>query len=320
VTAQRGGWLPLAVMLLTVAVWAGNNVVSKIILREASPLLVALVRFTLAGLLFHLPAFLILRGEQRFGPAERPRILLLGVVGVGGSMVSYLLGLRTIPATDAAIYNLTTPLFVLLWAFFFFGERLSRTRMLGIAIAFAGAVVLVTGGSVGLGGGDLGGALFVLGNALIWSAFTLFSREVIVGRSPLLVLAAVNLWGMVAIWVFAVPFGAWTELPSVLSWSPAAWWGMLYLILLMSMASQFTFILSIRDLHPSQVSAFLYTGPLFTALFAAVTLGETPTVTTLLSGLLILAGVALVNRRAAPRRIPGTAGILPAPAPQRRGP
>lgn len=323
---KAGGWLPLVVMLLTVVVWSGNNIVSKIILREASPLLVALVRFSLAGLLFHLPAFLVLhRGEQRFAAAERPRVWLLGVVGVAGSMVSYLLGLRTVPATDAAIYNLTTPLFVLIWARLFFGERLSRRRLLGIAVACAGAIVLVTGGSVGLSGGsDLAGVLFVLGNAVIWSAYTLFSREIIAPRSPLLVLAAVNLIAMLAVWVFALPFGAWAELPGVLRWSAEAWWGMAYLVVLMSVVSQFTFILSIRDLHPSQVSAFLYTGPLFTALLAIGALGEQPTPITAVAGLLILGGVVLVNRRGGPRAAPrgraagaSRAEIGVAPSPRR---
>lgn len=313
---RAGGWLPLAVMLLTVVIWAGNNIVSKIILREASPMLVALMRFTLAGTFF-LPAFLVLhRGEQRFTAAERPRVWLLGAVGVAGSMVSYLLGLRTVPATDAAIYNLTTPLFVLLWARLFFGERLSRTRLLGIGVACAGAFVLVSGGSSGLSGGaDPAGVLFVLGNALLWSGYTIFSREIIVGRSPLLVLSAVNLVAMLVVWALALPFGTWAELPRLLHWSAGAWWGMAYLVVLMSVISHFMFTLSIRDLHPSQVSAFLYTGPLFTALLAIGTLGERPTPVTAAAGLLILGGVVLVNRRGAARPAPSgrAAGVEPGP-------
>jgi drug/metabolite transporter (DMT)-like permease len=300
------------VLLLTVVIWAANNVVAKLILREASPLLVALVRFTLAGFLFHLPVFLFLhRGEQRFSRSDWRRVLLLGVVGVTGSLVLNLMALRTTPATDVAVYNLTTPLFVLLLARVFFGERLTRSRIAGIVAAFAGAVLLAVGGAVGLGGGDLQGAIFVLTGSLIWSGYTLLGKELLARRSPLLLLSAVNLGALVAIWPVAGLFGAWAELPEVSSWSPQAWWAMAYLVLLMSTTSQLFYIMSIRDLHSSQVSALLYTGPLFTALISAVTIGELPTITTVVAGLLILAGVVLVNRRGGVRSAPR---VRPSPA------
>ena len=97
----RRAWLPQAGLLLAVVIWAANNSLSKIILHEASPVLIALVRFTLAGLLFYLPVFFILhRGDQRFARADWPRLILLGAVGVAGSLVFSLLGLRTTPLTE----------------------------------------------------------------------------------------------------------------------------------------------------------------------------------------------------------------------------
>jgi drug/metabolite transporter (DMT)-like permease len=84
----------------------------------------------------------------------------------------------------------------------------------------------------------------------------------------------------------------------VLTWSPAAWLVMLYLVGLMSTTSQWLYVRSLRDLRTSQVSALLYTQPLFTALIAAAVLGELPTPVTIVAGLLIVAGVWLVNRPA----------------------
>jgi drug/metabolite transporter (DMT)-like permease len=300
--AQLRTWLAPAGLVLTIAIWSGHATVAKIIMREASPMLVAQVRFTLAGLFFFLPVFITLhRGEQRFSRSDWIGVLLLGVGGVGGSMLFYLLGLQTTPATDAAIYNLTTPLFVLVLARVWFGERLTVPRVLGIAVAFCGAAILVTGGSVGLGGGDLRGALYILVSALLWAGYTLLSKSLLARRSPLLVLAAASLAAMVAVWPMSGVFGVWAELPRVLTWSPTAWLIMLYLVVLMSMVSQWLYVLSIRDLHTSQVSALLYSGPFFTAVIAGVVLDERPTAITLLAGLLILGGVWLVNRPARTR-------------------
>ena len=218
-------WLPLLALLITVVIWASNNIVTKVILREASPGLIALVRFTLAGLLFYLPVFLTLHhGEQRFARGDWPRLVLLGAVGVTGSLVLNLIGLRTTPATEAGIYQIVTPIFVVIIAWLWIGERLSRTRIAGIALACVGSTVLLTGGgAVGIGGGDLVGALLIMASNAAWAGYTVLSKRLISGRSPLLVLTAANLTAMVAIWPVAALFGVWPELPSVLEWSPTAW-------------------------------------------------------------------------------------------------
>lgn len=302
--ARVRAWLPLLAMMLTVIIWASNNIVSKIILRETTPIMVALVRFTLAGLFFYLPVFLLLhRGEQRFERRDLPRLLFLGTGGVAGSMVFSLMGLETTPATDVAIYNLTTPLFMLILARILFGERLNRARLVGIAAAFTGAALLAVGNASGGGRGDLRGAGYVLLSALLWSGYTILGREVLARRSPLLVLATANLTALVTIWPVAGLIGAWSELPRVLEWSPTAWLIMVYLVGLMSTSSQWLYLQAVRDLQPSQVSSALYTRPFFTAVLAAVVLAEWPTPLTIGAGVLILAGVWLVNRRA--RRQPG---------------
>jgi drug/metabolite transporter (DMT)-like permease len=302
-------WLPLAGLALTVVIWSSNNIVGKVIMREASPLMVALLRFTFAGLFFYLPVFLALhRGPQRFSRGDWQRLLLLGVGGTAGSLVFYLSGLMTTPATEAGIYQVTTPLFVIVIARIWLGERLSRVRALGIVLAAIGATALVTGGgAIGLGGGDLVGALLLLASNVTWSGYTLLSKEILARRSPLLVLAAANLVAMIAIWPLAGLLGAWSELPNVLHWSPTAWIIMLYLVALMSTSSQWLYVRCLREVHASQASAFLYLMPFFTAVMAAIFLGELPTPLTIFAGLLILVGVWLVSRPQRARQRPAVA-------------
>jgi drug/metabolite transporter (DMT)-like permease len=288
--------LPLLALVVAVLIWASNNIVSKVLLREASPALVATVRFTLAGLLFFLPAFLALhRGERRFARADWVRLAALGSLGVTGGQVLLLLGLRSTPATDASVYQLASPLFLVALAWACFGERPDRCRALGVAAAFLGAAVLVAGSAAGFGGGDPLGAALVLLGSLAYSSQTLLRKDLL-ARPPLLVLAATSLVAMAAIWPTGGLLGAWAELPRVRGWSAAAWLAMAHQVVLMSVASQWLFIRALRDLRASQISAVLYAQPLFTACMAAVILGESPSGPTLLSGALILAGLWLANR------------------------
>jgi drug/metabolite transporter (DMT)-like permease len=209
----------------------------------------------------------------------------------------FLIGLRTTPATEAGIYQVITPIFVVVIAWLWLHERLSRVRILGIILAAIGSTVLLTGGGIaGLGGGDLTGALFVLGSNLCWGFYTVMSKKLITRRSPLLVLTAANLTAMVATWLIAGLLGIWPQLPSLATWSPTAWAVMLYLVVLVGTSSQWLYSWTIRELGPSRVSAGLYLKPLFVAILATAFLDEVPTLITIVSGLLILAGVWLVNR------------------------
>jgi drug/metabolite transporter (DMT)-like permease len=323
-TPRARYWLPLLGLLVTMLIWSSNNIVGKIIMREGSPLMVALVRFTLAGLFFYLPVFLALhRGAQRFSRQEWPRLVFLGTVGTCGSLVLYLLGLLSTPATAAGIYQITGPLFIAVLAWLWLGERLSRGRVLGILVAAAGAGLLIAAqSSGGLGGGSLLGALFILGSNLTWSGYTLGSKEILARRSPLLVLAAANLVALVAIWPAALLLGAGQELPRLLEWSPTAWLVMAYLVVFMSTSSQWLYVRCLREVGASQASAFQYLAPLFTAVQAALFLGEAPTLPLVACGLLILLGVWLVNRparqvRPAPARVARPDRAL-RPAPPRR--
>lgn len=292
-------------LAITVLIWASNNIVAKVLMREASPLLIALLRFTFAGLLFYLPVFLVLhRGEQRFTRAEWPRLIILGTTGTAGSLVLYMLGLRTTPANEAAIYQITTPLFVMLIARLWLGEQITRLRALGLGLAALGALLLVTGGgAIGIGGGDLAGALFLLASSLAWASYTLISKALLARRSPLLVLAAANLTALVAMWPLSGVLGVWSELPNLAHWSLGAWVILAYLVAFMSTTSQWLYVRCLRELTAGQASTFLYLQPLFTVIMAAMFLDEMPTVLTLGSGLLILSGVWLANRPQRARRI-----------------
>jgi drug/metabolite transporter (DMT)-like permease len=301
--ARRGVvWLPILGLVLTMVMWSGNAIVSKIIMREASPVLVSMLRFTLAGLFFFLPVFLALhRGSQRFTRQEWPRVILLGAFGTAGSQALFMLGLNLIPATEAGIYQVTTPVFVVLIAWLWLHEGLSRLRAAGIVVAFLGATLLLTGGGgIALGTGHPLGALLMIMSDICWAWYTVMSKPVMTHRSPLLVLSAACLVAMITLWPASALLGVLPELPSVVNWSWQAWAVMAYLVFVQGTCSQWLYAWTIRELGPSRVSAAMYLKPLFIALMAIPFLGEEPTWLTVVSGVLILGGVWLVNRRGQP--------------------
>src|SRR3954464_3199873 len=98
----RGGHrphlMPPLLLFAAVVIWSGNTVISKIMLRQMTPEELALVRFSLGVLGFHLPVFLIARRHgSALDASDWRRLLIMGVVGAGTSMLLFTMGLNLMP-------------------------------------------------------------------------------------------------------------------------------------------------------------------------------------------------------------------------------
>ena len=312
--AERRQVLPLVLLVVVVFIWASNTIVSKLALQEATPVLLALVRFSLAALCFHLPVFLITR---RFGaPLGRREWLRLGTAGMlgsGSSVLFFTIGVATTPATYAGLILMTAPIWTALLARVFLGERLGLVRAGGMGLAFVGAGVLATDGQLdAVDAGIVVGSGFLLLAQVCWGGYTLLTKPLLARRPPLLVLAVSHLLALGALWPATLALGAWAELPRVLTWSLPTWLAVIYMVVFVTGLSQAFYIYGLRAVDASRAISFMYLQPVFTAVLAAMVLDERPTLLTFVCGGLILIGLWLVNRREAPRPSPRAAKAAPA--------
>ena len=315
--ADRRALLPLLVLTLVVLIWASNTIVSKLVLRETSPALLALVRFSLAAVGFYLPVFLLM---ARLAPPLRrqdvTRLALTGTLGSASSVLLFTIGVSMTPATDAGLILSTAPICTALLAWLFLGERLGRLRALGLVTSFLGAGLLATDGQVTAPDPSiLLGSAFLLLAQLAWGGYTLSAKPLLARRPPLQVLATSHLFSAAALWPATGLLGAWAELPEVLSWSLATWLGVGYMALVISALSQTLYVYGLREVSASQAISFMYLQPIFTAVLAALFLDERPTMLTFVCGGLILLGLWLVNRP----RPPAPARVAQAPQSARSG-
>ncbi len=121
--------------LLVVLIWAFNFIAAKIGLNQLSPLLMLGLRFSLVALL--LAPFL--RSPPR---GTWPLVVALSFILGGLHFGLLFVGLRHVNAGPAAIaIQLTVPFSAIL-AWMFFGERMGRLQLAGMAVAFAGVYIL----------------------------------------------------------------------------------------------------------------------------------------------------------------------------------
>jgi drug/metabolite transporter (DMT)-like permease len=313
---HRRHLLPHVLLFVAVLIWSGNTVISKIMLRQMTPEELALIRFSIGVLGFHLPVFLLVRRHSpTLDASDWRRLLIMGIVGAGTSMLLFTMGLNLMPATYVSLVQMTAPPLTALLAWLLFREILGWTRAAGTAIAFGGAAVLVSGGQLtDPQSGFLVGAALLIASQLTWAIYTLLGKPLIARRSPLIVMSAAHVFAVLSLWPLSVPIGGWGFLWHVGDWSIGIWLGMVYLGIVNTGLSQVMFLYALREVSTAQAVSYSYLQPPMTALMAMVVLGEQVAPLTLGCGAVIIFGLWLVNRPRGGRTRPATAVVARAPA------
>jgi drug/metabolite transporter (DMT)-like permease len=300
---SRRRWLPHLLLFVVVLIWSGNTVISKLVLHDVSAPQLALVRFSLGVLAFHVPLFLLLRRGAHLERWEWRRLAMIGACGAGTSVLLFTIGLNNAPATYTSLISMIGPPLTALLAWVLFREVLGWIRAVGTAIAFLGAALLVTGGQLAEPQpGLLVGTAYLIGSQATWAIYILYGKPLLAHRPPVLVMAGSHLFALVSVWLLSIPIGGWGFVWEIGSWSSGVWLGILYLAIVNTGLSHLLFVYALREVTSAQAVSYTYLQPPMTALMAMLVLGEQPTLMTLLCGAVILVGIYLVNRPRMARR------------------
>jgi drug/metabolite transporter (DMT)-like permease len=101
----------------------------------------------------------------------------LGVGGLFGYHVAYFTALQNAPPVEASLIAFLWPLLVVLLAAFSPGQRLAWYHVVGALLGFAGAALLVTGGTFAFKWEYWPGYLAALCSAVIWSTYSVANRR-----------------------------------------------------------------------------------------------------------------------------------------------
>ena len=295
----RAGAAVIAAFAAVYVIWGSTYLFIKIAVNTIPPLLMAGVRFMVAGGVLLAATSLLGGGEhdpvgrRQWGAAAVTGTLLL-FAGNGG--VSY--GEQFVPSGVVSLLVATVPLFIALFGGLFLGQRLGGLSMVGIAIGLLGTAVLIRPGS-GAGGGDLGHMLIVLASPLCWAIGSLYATRGPLPRRPLVATGMEMLCGGTVLLVvgFLLGEGADLHLQRISLGSGLA---LLYLVVFGSLVAFSAYIWLLGRVPTQAVATYAYVNPLVAVTLGAVFLSEPITGQTLVAGALIIVAVALIL--AAPQR------------------
>ena len=271
-----------------VVLWGVSFPVSRVAVREISPLALATGRFALAAAVLWPAAR---RRGLSLARADVPAVFALGLLGVTLYFAFENYGLVFTTASHASLIVATVPLGTALV------ESIRRRRaprplpILGMVVAAAGVILIVRPGAAG--GRGLLGDLLVLGAMCAWVAYSFRARDLMARTPALLVTAATMTAGAATLLPLAIVESLFVPLRAP---SPGAWAAIAYLGLLCSAAGCLLWNLALPVLGVSVANNLLNAIPLVSVLTGVLALGEPFTRAIALGGALILAGVIVVER------------------------
>ena len=219
-------------------------------------------------------------------------ILGLGALGFGVYQILWATALQEIPAGDSALLIATTPVITALLAVLSGADVLTRTKLLGSLVSFAGVAVIVSAGhGITLGSAIVGDALTLIA-AVCWSIYTAFGAPILRRHSPLRTTA----WAMVGGSLVLLLPG--TVQAIDLDWSGVsadAWGGLLFSAFIPAGVANVVVFNAVRLLGPTRITAYQFLVPFMAVLMGAAFLAEPIRFDQLLGGVVIILGVIIAR-------------------------
>jgi drug/metabolite transporter (DMT)-like permease len=286
-------------MVLLIVFWGSSFVVVKQVLGEGlSPIAIATFRFLVAGGLFLLALFI----KKRLSPdyrllIERKDFITLVILALSGVTFFFTIqytGIQMAGASIAAILVcLLSPILISVFSARLFSEPLSRTRALGISVAVAGTLSVVSSDLLNLEGNTqfFVGTLILLSTPVLWAVYSLLGAKIMKRYDAFLVVAYVSLLGG----LFLVPFSiAENSFLQIITLGTNEWLAILYLSFTCSLVGYYIWFYVLQKAG-STASSFLFAEPLVTVVFAFVFINETISWSVIAGAILIFVGVYLVT-------------------------
>ncbi|UAJ10604.1 DMT family transporter [Glacieibacterium megasporae] len=268
-----------------------NYLAFKIAGDALHPLIVATIRFAVAGLLL-LPFAIARRKRASVTPRQIVNAAIVGIILLVASQALAIWGTHFLPAGVASVFGSAAPLFLALFAWAIYGRPLTRRQLAGVVIGFVG-LALIGWSSATNAGFSLVGAGLTLTASACWALGSLLAPRLKQPDDSLVALTTQLLAAgfLLALIVTAAGLAGKARFDHV----PLSAWGAIGFLIVASTLIGYAVFLALNS-HVSSTLAntFNYAAPVISILLAALLLHEPLTTAKIAAATITLAGVALM--------------------------
>ncbi len=238
--------------------------------------------------------------KEKVTPKDLFVLFLCSLLGIVLNQGLYVYGLSITSSLDASILVTATPIFVMFLAYAILKEMLSKIKIFGVIWGAIGAIWLALSANIdGNMSASLTGNFAVLSASLLYSIYFVYSKKL----SQKFTAITIMKWMFLFSVIVTMPLFYDDFIDSPL-FNPETTWADIgaigYIIFFATFLGYLLVPMALRHMRPTTVSMYNYVQPLVAAMIAILFLGDTFTLSKILSSIMILSGVYLVT--ISPRR------------------
>jgi drug/metabolite transporter (DMT)-like permease len=280
--------------------WGSSYFWIKVALETVPPLTMIGGRLVLASI-FLWAVVLLTREPLPRSPRQYGHLMVMALVNIVVPFVLIAFGEQSIDSALASILNATVPLFVIVMAPMFLpDEGITWPRVAGLAVGFAGVILLVAPDLVNMQDNDLTGELLLLGSSLSYAIGNIYAKRNVKGLAPRIPALFQVFLAMLVI----VPAALVLDRPfATVQPAPEAILAIVWLGIVGSGLAYICYFTILANWGATRTSLVAYLLPVVGILLGTAILGDPLTINRIAGTALVIAGIALVNSGPALRRV-----------------
>ena len=280
-------------LFLSQLIYGANYSISKLAMPQyVQPFAFILLRVSGALGLFWITGIFI---KEKMEKADFKKIFYLSLFGVAINQLLFYKGLNMTTPINASIIMTSNPIVVLLLTAFILKEKISGSKIFGLALGITGALMLMLiNKNFTFGSDTIVGDVLVFINSISWAFYLILVKPLMKKYNSVTILKWVFLVGLFYITPFSIfEFKQinWSAMPSTIYWCIA---------FVVVGTTYFAFLFNtyaLKELSPSVASIYIYMQPFLASLIAICIGQDSLDPIKVTSGMLIIAGVFLVSKK-----------------------
>ena len=283
-----------ALLSLMIVGWAANYIAAKIALQSMPAVLLYGIRISMAGaLMVPVYAWYRRRNPPTWTLRDLPLMVAIGIFGVSLNQFLFVLGISRTSVAHAAIFANLSPFLVLLLASASGLEKLTAHKLVGVAVALGGVVLLRVVDAHPHGTATFWGDFLTFLGALAFAIFTVLGKPTAKQHGSIAINTVANIGGA----LLMAPVTIWQAAHYRMSAVPwQGWLSVFYMALGPSVVCYLIYYYALAHMEASRLSAYNYVLPVMATLLGVWTLGEHVTLWSVVAGVVIFSGVYTVER------------------------
>ncbi|MBW1822594.1 MAG: DMT family transporter [Deltaproteobacteria bacterium] len=265
--------MPYLLLTLTVLFWSGNFVLGRGVHDAIPPIAMSFWRWTIALIIILPFAVKPLKSQWDLIRSHWKIITILAIFSVTIFNSFIYLALQSTMAVNAILVNAMTPIFIVLFSWIGFKDKITLLQTCGVIISFFGLLWIISNGNLRnlMPVQFVRGDLWTLAAAVSWAMYSILLRKRPEKMSPICFLTSIIIIGL----FFLFPFYLWEiHTGETIRLTRTSVFSVLYVAVFPSVLAYMFWNKAVGIIGASKAGIFIHLMPVFGVIMAYIFLGE----------------------------------------------